>query len=126
MLNAAKGGVAIPDVIIEIWNALLNRAQAERGKAGGAEASHFMILPEHEPMLKYLKMFFSVHLLMTGKSTKTDRTSRSLYCFDYGVCEDNRLGFSTEGALSVMLVRRRLERRVVLRARERALLLLGA
>lgn len=99
MLNAAKGGVAIPEVIIEIWNALLNRAQAERGKAGSAAASHFMILPEHEPMLKYLKMFFSVHLLMTGKSTKTDRTSRSLYCFDYGVCEENRLGFSTDGAI---------------------------
>lgn len=91
--------IAIPPAVVEIWNALLRRAQAERGKGSGSDASHFMVIPEHENMLKYLKMFFLVHLLTTGKSTKADRTSRSLYCFDYGVCEENRLGFSSDGEI---------------------------
>ena len=99
MLGAAKDSIAIPAIVVDIWNTLLRRAQTERTKSSGTEASHFMLKPEHEHMLKYLNMFFLVHLLTTGKTTKTDRTSRSLYCFDYGVCEENRLGFSTDGAI---------------------------
>jgi hypothetical protein len=96
MLGAAKGGIAIPAVITDIWDALITRAQAERDLTKNSEASHFMVIPRLEPMLKYLNMFFVVHLLSSGSSSKKQRTSRSMYCFDYGICEENRLGFSTD------------------------------
>jgi hypothetical protein len=53
-----------------------------------------MILPENEPKLKYLNMFFVVHLLTRGRTTKKDRTGRSLYCIDYGICLEHNLGFA--------------------------------
>ncbi|HEU5374071.1 MAG TPA: hypothetical protein VFV38_01405 [Ktedonobacteraceae bacterium] len=102
VLGAAKGGIAMPEIIGEVWKALLQRAQAERNKSSRADkvsASHFMILPEHEPMLRQLRTSFAVHLLSTSESSKADRTTRSLYCFDYGVCEANRLSFSSDAEI---------------------------
>jgi hypothetical protein len=29
-------------------------------------------------------------------NTKKERFTRSLYCFDYGICTDNNLGFATD------------------------------
>lgn len=55
-----------------------------------------MILAENERRVQYLNMFFVVHLLTRGRTTKKDRTARSLYCIDYGVCVENRLGFATD------------------------------
>lgn len=96
MLGAAKGGIAIPAVIAEIWDALIMRAQEERDLTRTSEASHFMVVPRLEYILKYLNMFFVVHLLSAGSTSKKQRTSRSMYCFDFGICEENRLGFSTD------------------------------
>lgn len=47
-------------------------------------------------MLSMLNMFFLVHLLTKGRTTKKERSSRNLYCFDFGVCEENNLGFTTD------------------------------
>jgi hypothetical protein len=47
-------------------------------------------------MLSVLNMFFLVHLLTKGRTTKKERSIRSLYCFDYGICEENNLDFATD------------------------------
>ena len=86
-------GVAIPPFHEDIWNALIERAIQERAKSNG-EASHFMVLPRNDPKLRFLNMFFLVHLLTKGRTTKKEKLSRSLYVFDYGVCLENNLGFA--------------------------------
>lgn len=88
-------GVAIPSYSESIWNALLDRAIEERSKVD-APCSHFMILPKNEERLRYLNMFFLVHLVTKGRTTKKEKLSRSLYSFDYGVCIENNLGYGTE------------------------------
>lgn len=95
MLGASKDGVAIPAHVIDLWYALLDRATEERKKEGKA-ASHFLVLPKHEEVLKYLNMFFLVHLLTQSRTTKKDKASRSLYCFDYGICVENNLDYTTD------------------------------
>lgn len=92
--GAARGSVALPEYVSEIWDAVLARAVAERTK--GAEASHFMVLPKNEVRLKYLSMCFVIHLLTKGRTTKKDKSARSLYCIDYGVCLENNLGFAID------------------------------
>jgi hypothetical protein len=94
MLGASRDGVAIPQYVSEIWDALIKRARTEQGK--GRQASHFMILPSNEERLRYLNMFFLIHLLEQGRTTKKERFSRSLYCFDYGVCLENSLDWGND------------------------------
>ena len=96
LLGAARDGVAIPSFHEDMWNSLLMRAQAEKTKVPDVAASHFLILVRNEQMLSMLNMFFLVHLLTKGRTTKKDRSSRNLYCFDFGVCEENNLGFTTD------------------------------
>lgn len=96
LLGAARDGAAIPAFHAEMWNALVARAQQEKAKVPEAAASHFLILARNEQMLIMLNMFFLVHLLTKGRTTKKDRSSRSLYCFDFGICEENNLGFTTD------------------------------
>jgi hypothetical protein len=96
LMGAARDGAAIPAFHVDIWNALLTRAQAERAKVPDAAASHFLILARNEQMLSMLNMFFLVHLLTKGRTTKKERSTRSLYCFDFGICEENNLGFTTD------------------------------
>jgi hypothetical protein len=91
--GASRDGIAIPSYIEDIYNAIISRASQEAAKSE-AQASHFMVLPENEPKLKYLNMFFLVHLLTRGRTTKKDRTGRSLYCIDYGICLEHNLGFA--------------------------------
>jgi hypothetical protein len=91
MLGASKDGVAIPAYIEDIWDAIIGRAVAERPKSD-SPASHFMVLPRNEAKLKLLNMFFLVHLLTGGRTTKKEKASRSLYAIDYGVCIENHLG----------------------------------
>lgn len=43
-----------------------------------------------------MNMFFLVHLVTKGRTTKKEKLSRSLYSFDYGVCIENNLGYGTE------------------------------
>jgi hypothetical protein len=88
-------GVAIPSYCEEIWNALVDRALDERSKLE-ATSSHFMVLPRNEEKLRYLNMFFLVHLVTKGRTTKKEKLSRSLYAFDYGVCLENNFGYGTE------------------------------
>lgn len=88
-------GVAVADFYDEIWSALLDKAIAERSKTE-QPASHFLILPRNEVKLRYLKMFFLVHLLTQGRTTKKDKTTRSLYVFDYGICLENNLRYGTD------------------------------
>jgi hypothetical protein len=96
LLGAARDGVAVPAFYSEMWSALLSRAQAERRKSPDGDASHFMVLEKNDKMLSVLNMFFLVHLVTKGRTTKKDKSTRSLYCFDYGICEENNLGFSTD------------------------------
>jgi hypothetical protein len=96
LLGAARDGVAIPAFHADMWNALVTRAQQERSKVSDAGASHFMVLARNEQMLSVLNMFFLVHLLTKSRTTKKDRSTRSLYCFDFGICEDNNLGYTTD------------------------------
>lgn len=96
LLGAARDGLAIPAFHEEIWNTLLTRAQSEKTKIPEVAASHFLILARNEQMLTMLNMFFLVHLLTKGRTTKKERSSRNLYCFDFGVCEENNLGFTTD------------------------------
>lgn len=96
LMGAARDGEAIPAFHVEIWNALLMRAQSERAKVPDAAASHFLILARNEQMLSMLNMFFLIHLLTKGRTTKKERSTRSLYCFDFGICEENNLGFTTD------------------------------
>lgn len=94
MLGSSRDGVAIPAHIEEIWDALTERAIHERAKSRASPSSHFVILPKHEEKLKYLNMFFLIHLLEQGRTTKKERLSRSLYSFDYGVCLENNLDWT--------------------------------
>ncbi len=95
MMGASKGGIAIPGHVVDLWQALLERATQERVKEK-KPASHFLVLPKHEEALKYLNMFFLLHLMTKGRTTKKDSASRSLYCFDYGVCLERNLDFTTD------------------------------
>jgi hypothetical protein len=93
--GAAKDNAAIPSFVADIWETIIDRAVAERAKVE-APASHFMVLPKNELKLKYLSMFFVIHLLTSGRTTKKEKFSRSLYCIDYGICLENNLMFSTD------------------------------
>jgi len=53
-----------------------------------------MVLPRFEEYLKYFNMFFLVHLLTQGRTTKKESVSRSLYCFDYGTALESNLGWA--------------------------------
>jgi hypothetical protein len=88
-------GVAIPSYCEGIWNALVDRAIEERSKVD-TTSSHFMVLPKNEEKLRYLNMFFLVHLITKGRTTKKEKLSRSLYALDYGVCLENNLGYGTD------------------------------
>jgi len=88
-------GPAIPAYVKDIWSSLVSRALQEKSKSRG-EASHFLVLPRNVQKLKYLNMFFVVHLLTDGRTTKKETLSRSLYCFDYGQCMENNLGYTTD------------------------------
>lgn len=94
--GAARDSVAIPQYVSEISDAVITKAVSERTKGGDAPASHFMVLPKNEAKLKYLTMFFVVHLLTSGRTTKKEKTSRSLYCIDYGICLENNLSFALD------------------------------
>jgi len=96
LLGAARDGVAVPAFYLDMWSALLSRAQTERSKSLDGDASHFMVLEKNDKMLSVLNMFFLVHLVTKGRTTKKEKATRSLYCFDYGICEENNLGFSTD------------------------------
>lgn len=96
LLGASRDGVAVPAFYSDMWSALLSRAQNERRKSPDNDASHFMVLEKNDRMLSILNMFFLVHLVTKGRTTKKDKSTRSLYCFDYGICEENNLGFSTD------------------------------
>ncbi len=93
--GAAKDSAAIPAFVSEIWETIIGRAVVERAKVE-APASHFMILPKNEQKIKYLSMFFVVHLLTSGRTTKKEKFSRSLYCIDYGICLENNLMLSSD------------------------------
>ena len=96
LMGAARDGIAIPAFHAEMWNVLITRAQQEKAKVADTAASHFLILARNEQMLSMLNMFFLVHLLTKGRTTKKERSTRSLYCFDFGICEENNLGFTTD------------------------------
>jgi hypothetical protein len=93
--GASKDGLAVPRYVFEIWNALIQRAVSEKSKVSSA-ASHFMVLVTNQERLKYLSTFFLVHLLTDGRTTKKDKSPRTLYCFDYGICLENNLEFSED------------------------------
>lgn len=88
-------GVAIPSYYKDVWDSLLDKAILERSKSDSS-SSHFMVLPKNEMRLKYFNMFFISHLLTQGRTTKKDKASRSLYCFDYGVCIENNMLWGTD------------------------------
>lgn len=96
-LNQFMGscGVAIPSYYKDIWDSLLEKAIEERAKSESS-SSHFMVLPKNEIKLKYFNMFFIGHLLTQGRTTKKEKASRSLYCFDYGVCVENNITWGTD------------------------------
>lgn len=88
-------GVAIPSYCEEIWNTIIDRAIEERSKVN-SPSSHFMLLPKNEEKLRFLNMFFLVHLITKGRTTKKEKLSRSLYALDYGVSLENNLGYGTD------------------------------
>jgi len=94
VLGAARDGVALPQYVEALWSALLDRARTERSKVRDVDASHFMIHHRYEHLLRHLTTFFLIHLLDKGRTTKKESLSRNLYCFDFGVCEENNLGFA--------------------------------
>lgn len=77
LMGAARDGIAIPAFHVDIWNTLLTRAQTEKAKVPDSPASHFLILARNEQMLSMLNMFFLVHLLTKGRTTKKERSTRS-------------------------------------------------
>ena len=89
-------GVAIPQFNNDIWDGLLQRAIRERAKSESGGASHFLALPEHESKLKWLHMFFLIHLIESGRTTKKEKESRNLYAFDYGICIENNIKYDTD------------------------------
>lgn len=88
-------GAAIPVFHEDIWNALIEKAIKERSKSDGA-ASHFMLQSRYDVRLRFLNMFFIIHLLTKGRTTKKEKISRSLYVFDYGICLENNLDFTED------------------------------
>lgn len=88
-------GVAIPSYCEAIWNNIIDRAIEERSKVD-APCSHFMVLPKNEEKLRFLNMFFLIHLITKGRTTKKEKLSRSLYVLDYGSCLENNLGYGTD------------------------------
>ncbi|MDG4796392.1 hypothetical protein [Micromonospora sp. WMMD1082] len=98
MAGSARDNIAIPEHVLELWDSLLERAGQERKKSrtNSVSSSHFMVQPRYEERLKYLNMFFLVHLLEQGRTTKKEGINRSLYCFDYGTALENHFGWSTD------------------------------
>jgi hypothetical protein len=95
MTGAARDGLAIPEYVPEIWDALVDRAARERRKSDSA-TSHFMVLPRYEERLRFLNMFFLIHLLEHGRTTKKESVYRSLYSFDYGTTKEYNLGWGDD------------------------------
>lgn len=95
MMGASKNGIAIPEHVHDIWGALIERAITERSKSDSS-ASHFMTIPSHAEKLRFLNMFFLVHLIEEGRTTKKESRSRHLYSFDYGSTLDNYLGWGDD------------------------------
>lgn len=93
--GATRDGFAVPRFVFEMWDGLITRALTEKSKSGG-DASHFMVLVRNQERLKYLNMFFLVHLLTDGRTTKKESSPRGLYSFDYGICLENNLGFASD------------------------------
>lgn len=96
MTGAAKNGLAIPEHVVEIWGSLMERAIQERRKSPDVPASHFMVVPRHEEKLRFLNMFFLVHLIEEGRTTKKESRSRHLYAFDYGAAQENLLDWGDD------------------------------
>lgn len=94
-LGAVKAG-ALPPYQGEIWNSLISRAQREKLKVTDKSASHYHIIPYRESHLAKLSEYLLVHLVVKGRTTKKDKTTRHLYCFDYGACLEFNLGYSTD------------------------------
>ena len=94
-LGAVKAG-ALPPYQGEIWHNLINRAQKERKKVPDKSASHLHVLPYRETHLAKLSEYLLIHLAVKGRTTKKDKTTRHLYCFDYGACLEFNLGYSTD------------------------------
>jgi hypothetical protein len=95
LLGASRDGVAIPKYVSEIWDDLLTRAIEEKGKSDNS-VSHFMVLARNQTRIRYLSTYFLIHLIQEGRTTKKESYTRSLYCFDYGVCMENNLGFELD------------------------------
>lgn len=94
-LGAVKSGT-LPDYQGDMWLKLSDRAQNERKKSKDKAASHFNVLPFREKHLSKLSEYLIVHLVKKARTTKNDTTKRNLYCFDYGLCNELNLGFSTD------------------------------
>ena len=95
LLGASRDGVALPRYVSEIWDDLLTRAIEEKGKSDGS-ASHFMVLARNQERVRFLATYFLIHLIQEGRTTKKESYTRSLYCFDYGICLENNLGFELD------------------------------
>lgn len=98
-LNTYNGAVksgGLPSYQGEIWGRLISRAQKERQKTDDKAASHFHVLPKREQHLAKLSEYLIVHLLVKARTTKKDTTKRHLYSFDFGICNEFGIGFTSD------------------------------
>jgi hypothetical protein len=86
-LNQFDGvsGVIIPAYHADIQSKLVEFLNGQK-KKGDPGTCFFLVKSQYEERLKYLNMFFLVHLITRSRTTKKEKTSRNLYMLDYGLC----------------------------------------
>ncbi len=90
------GGVKqklIPGFYMDLWNAILTKAIAEKNKFSDRAASHLMVDPVRREYLNILCENFLLHFISENISSKHGG-SYNLYSLDYDVCNEYNIRYA--------------------------------
>jgi hypothetical protein len=90
------GGVKqklIPGFYMDLWNAILEKAILEKGKASDKPASHLMIDPVRNDYLNVLCENFLIHFISENVSSKHGG-NYNLYSIDFDICNEYNIKYA--------------------------------
>lgn len=85
----------IPGFYMDLWNAILSKAIAEKNKHPDRPASHFLVDPIRKDYLNLLCENFHVHFLSENVASKYGGTY-NLYSIDFDICNDHNIKYAEE------------------------------
>ncbi|SNZ00023.1 hypothetical protein [Flagellimonas pacifica] len=80
---------------MDMWNAILKKALAEKAKYSDRAASHFMIDPLRKDYLNVLCENFLIHFLSENISSKHGG-NYNLYSIDYDICNEHSIRYANK------------------------------